>query len=66
MNKDCTQEFLDLKNPTIIKTILENLTSSALIIFLQQHGFNTNSLKAMPKTKLIDDVIKTFDLPTTG
>ena len=59
MNNACTQEFLDLKNPTIIKTVLENLTKAALIIFLQQRGFNTNSLKAMSKTKLIDEVIKT-------
>lgn len=66
MNKTCTQEFLDLKNPVIIKTILENLNKSALILFLQQRGFCVDSLKRMSKTKLIDEVIKTFDLPTPG
>ncbi len=66
MNKNCTQEFLDLKNPLIIKTILENLNKSALIIFLQQRGFFITDLKKMPKSRLIDEVIKTFDLPAQG
>jgi len=66
MNKDCTQEFLDLKNPLIIRTILENLNRSALMLFLQQRGFSINNLKKMPKTKLVDEIIKTFNLPAPG
>ena len=66
MNRNCTQEFLDLKNPTIIKTILENLNKSALVLFLQQRGFSINDLKKAPKSRLIDEVIKTFNLPAEG
>jgi len=66
MNRNCTQEFLDLKNPLIIRTILENLNKSALVLFLQQRGFSINDLKKAPKSRLIDEVIKTFNLPAEG
>ena len=66
MNK-CTQEFLNLKNPIVIKTILQSVDKAALLMFLQQNtDTSSTNLKRMSKTNLIDRVIKTFDLPTPG
>jgi len=66
MHNACTKEFLNLKNPTIIKTILQSLDREALIIYLQRHGFPFTVLKRISKPKLIDEIIKTFDLTTPG
>ena len=61
-----TREFLDLKNPVIIKIILESVDRTALIIFLEQRFGCNNKFKGMTKKKLIDEVIKTFDLQSQG
>jgi len=61
------QELTALKNPTILKKILESMNKSALIIFLQQRlGISDSALKDIPKNKLVDEVIASFDLSNPG